>query len=63
MKSTIDISSARKVLSSPLFEPRQELVMSVVMRMKKSNRRTTTKARMMNKNRARASRRTTGVTC
>jgi hypothetical protein len=46
-----------------LFEPRQELVMSVVTRMKESNRRTRTKARMMYKNRATASRRTTGLTC
>ena len=55
LKSTIDINSARKVLSSPIFEPRQELVMSVVTRMKESTRRTT-KARMMYKNRARGQR-------
>ncbi len=30
LKSTIDTNSARKVLCSPLFVPRQELVMSVV---------------------------------
>jgi hypothetical protein len=56
LKSTHNrYKSARKVLSTPSFEPRQELL---VTRMKESNRRTT-KAQTMSKNRATASRTTT----
>jgi hypothetical protein len=58
---TIDLKSARKVLSSPSFEPRQELVMSVVNRMKDESNRRTTKAQMMYKNRAATSRKKTTV--
>ena len=51
------------MLSSPSFEPRQELVMSVVTRMKESNRRATKyKAPTIYKNRATTSRRTTVTT-
>ncbi len=46
LKSTVDIKSARMVFSLPSFEPRQELVMSVVMRMKDESNRMTTKGQM-----------------